>query len=69
MLGRLEEQGLVASHWTAGDGGPGRKVIEATAAGREALATRRARWRQWAGLVAAVVDDAVVLLILGLIAP
>lgn len=57
VLGRLEEQGLVGSHWTAGDGGPGRKVIEATLAGREALATRRARWREWASLVAQVVDN------------
>lgn len=56
VLGRLEEQGLVATHWAAGDGGPGRKVIEATQAGHNTLAYNRLRWREWAGLVVAVLD-------------
>ncbi len=56
VLGRLEDQGLVNSRWAAGDGGPGRKVIAATVAGREALSARRVLWREWTGRVAAVVD-------------
>lgn len=54
VLGRLEDQGLIESHWAPGEGGPGRKVVSATAAGREALAGRRDRWRAWTAAVADV---------------
>jgi PadR family transcriptional regulator PadR len=56
VLGRLEEQGLLASHWSAGEGGPGRKVVEATAAGRRELGARRRAWRTWTDRVAAVLS-------------
>jgi PadR family transcriptional regulator PadR len=54
VLGRLADQGLLDSHWEPGDGGPGRKVVSATAAGRAELAARRERWRQWTATVADV---------------
>ena len=44
LLARLEENGLVSTEWRAGDGGPGRKFYELTAAGRTALADATARW-------------------------
>ena len=54
VLGRLADQGLLDSHWEPGDGGPGRKVVTATAAGHRALAHRAARWSQWTAAVADV---------------
>jgi PadR family transcriptional regulator len=54
VLGRLADQGLLASHWEPGDGGPGRKVVSATAAGRTELARRRGRWQEWTAAVADV---------------
>lgn len=56
VLGRLEEQGLLVSHWSAGEGGPGRKVVEATRTGRRELGARRRAWRTWTGRVAAVLS-------------
>ncbi len=57
VLGRLEEQGLLISHWAPGEGGPGRKVVSATPAGRAELAARRERWRSWTAAVADVLDS------------
>lgn len=54
VLGRLEEQGLLASHWAPGDGGPGRKVVSATGEGRTELARRRDRWIHWTACVTGV---------------
>lgn len=47
VLGRLEQDGLVASSWGAGDSGPGRKFFEATDAGRRHLAERSERWDEF----------------------
>ena len=44
LLGRMEAAGYVTVEWRAGDGGPGRKFYELTAAGRTALADATARW-------------------------
>ncbi len=44
LLARLEKDGLVVSRWEAGDGGPGRKYFELTAAGTAHFAERRALW-------------------------
>ena len=52
VLGRLEDQRLVVSHWTAGTSGPGRKVVEATAAGHGELSVRSDAWAAWTGRVA-----------------
>ena len=44
LLGRMEAAGYVSVEWRAGDGGPGRKFYELTAAGHTALADATARW-------------------------
>ncbi len=44
VLTRLEQEGLLASTWREGDGGPGRKFFAATPAGRLALAGRTDSW-------------------------
>jgi PadR family transcriptional regulator len=54
VLGRLEDQELLSSHREPGAGGPGRKVVSATAAGRRELAWRRGRWQEWTAAVADV---------------
>ena len=58
VLGRLEDQGLLASHWAPGDGGPGRKVVSATAQGWAELARRRERWHAWTTAVSDVLATA-----------
>ncbi|MCP4228057.1 MAG: PadR family transcriptional regulator [Actinomycetia bacterium] len=54
---RLEDRGLLASEWQAGEGGPGRKCYELTATGRTELAAYGDQWAQFtasvAGLLAA----------------
>lgn len=57
VLNRLEDQGLVEGVWVAGAGGPGRKLVTATEAGRTQLAERTARWRQWSVLVGDLLTD------------
>ncbi len=52
VLGRLEEQNLLASEWVAGDGGPGRKLVTATTEGRRELRRRRGDWLTFTGRVA-----------------
>ncbi len=44
LLARLEERGLVAVEWRAGDGGPGRKFYALTAAGRAEHKRQSAHW-------------------------
>ena len=51
VLARLEEQGLTRTWWVEGAGGPGRKMIAITEAGRAALAARTSQWRDWTGRV------------------
>lgn len=45
VLGRLEEAGDVEAAWVEGQGGPGRREYELTAAGRERLERDLASWR------------------------
>ena len=45
VLNRLEEAGDVAATWVEGQGGPGRKAYELTAAGRDRLARDLASWQ------------------------
>jgi PadR family transcriptional regulator PadR len=47
LLTRLEVQALVIPSWHVGDGGPSRKYLELTEAGRTELAQRRQQWRQF----------------------
>lgn len=52
-LHRLERAGLVKSAWSS-DSGRRRRVYELTAAGREALGSRRAEWDAFRTAVGAV---------------
>ncbi len=51
ILRRLEEEGLLQSEWTAGEGGPGRKVYALTASGAEEA---REFEQHWLALVVAL---------------
>ena len=46
VLGRLEEAGHVEAAWVEGQGGPGRREYELTAAGRDRLDREVASWRE-----------------------
>jgi PadR family transcriptional regulator PadR len=54
LLARLERDGLVRTEWRAGDGGPGRKFYELTEYGRGRLESLARLWRQFAGVVDAL---------------
>lgn len=54
VLNRLEADGVVSAQWQAGAGGPGRKVYELTAAGRERLVDDRATWADFTRVLDAV---------------
>ncbi len=45
VLGRLEEAGDVEASWVEGQGGPGRREYDLTAAGRDRLGRDLASWR------------------------
>ena len=48
LLARLEASGDVTTHWSAGDGGPGRKYFDLSPAGRRRFADTTAQWRRFA---------------------
>ena len=54
LLGRLEREGLVATHRAASDGGPPRKYYSASPSGRDALAEGVRAWRDVRGEVDSV---------------
>lgn len=54
LLARLELDGMVASEWRAGDGGPGRKYFAITAAGGEALASGASGWAEFSARVSSI---------------
>ena len=47
VLTTLEKDGLVEVTWVAGDGGPGRKMLTLTSAGRRQLETYSRQWVQF----------------------
>lgn len=47
VLTRLEDQGLTTTRWVEGSGGPGRKLVEVSPAGRTAYAERHQQWDTW----------------------
>lgn len=55
---RMEGQGLLASEWRAGDGGPGRKYYRLTAEGRATLDADVRRWDAFASAVGGVLATA-----------
>jgi PadR family transcriptional regulator, regulatory protein PadR len=56
VLGRLEQRGLLHSHWSSGVGGPGRKLVVITDTGIRSLEAMVADWTTWTGCVAAAVE-------------
>lgn len=50
-LGKLEAEGLVTTSWEEGQGGPGRKVYEISASGRQKLAEYRDALQKLATLI------------------
>lgn len=58
VLGRLEERGLLHSHWSSGVGGPGRKLVVITDTGVRSLEAMVADWTTWARRVTATVEAA-----------
>jgi PadR family transcriptional regulator PadR len=56
LLGRLERDGLVSSHWGPGDGGPGRKHYGLTDLGRDRLVRLTQDWRSFASRIADITE-------------
>jgi transcriptional regulator len=59
VLHRLEERGLLESHWTDPEAGRRRRVYALSKAGRGALAGQRAEWTAFARIVSAFVGEPV----------
>jgi PadR family transcriptional regulator PadR len=57
LLGRLEEAGLVAVEWRAGDGGPGRKFYALTAEGRQEHERQVGEWLSFTDITRSFVAD------------
>jgi len=57
LLARCEQAQWVRSYWGAGEGGPGRKFYELTAAGRTRLAEMTQVWGRFSGSVSAYLND------------
>jgi PadR family transcriptional regulator PadR len=53
-LHRLEQAGLLSSHWTTAESGRQRRVYGLTKRGTRALADQRATWQRFAGAIGAL---------------
>jgi PadR family transcriptional regulator PadR len=51
LLARLESDELVAPIWHVGQGGPDRKYLSLTTAGRNQLIEHRKQWRQFNSII------------------
>lgn len=56
-LHRLEGKGLLRAKWGKSDTGRRAKFYELTPKGRESLAARQARWREFSGAVNALLGE------------
>lgn len=56
VLTRLEEQGLTSTRWVEGLGGPGRKLVEISDAGRAVRFERQRQWDRWTDRVDALLN-------------
>ena len=56
-LHRLEQAGLLSSHWTVAESGRRRRVYALTRQGRRALADRRAVWERFANAIEGVLGQ------------
>jgi PadR family transcriptional regulator PadR len=54
---RLEDRGLLASEWQAGEGGPGRKCYQLTPSGQAELETYRHQWLEFTTSVTGLLAD------------
>lgn len=54
ILARLEAEGFVTSSWGEGDGGPGRKFVAITDAGREETIRLTNEWIDFTGMITAL---------------
>lgn len=54
ILGRLHRDGFLDAEWTAGAGGPGRKVYTLTPAGAVELQEQSARWCAFAAVTTGI---------------
>lgn len=59
ILARLEAEGWITSSWGEGEGGPGRKFVSITDAGREEIAHRRSEWPGFAEVIDNLWTDAI----------
>lgn len=57
LLARLEQDGVLASTWQDGSGGPGRKYYSITDAGRHRLQEHRRFWQDFTTTTAAVLAE------------
>jgi PadR family transcriptional regulator, regulatory protein PadR len=57
-LHRLEQAGLLASHWTTADSGRRRRVYSLTKRGTRALADHRSVWQRFSGAVGGLLGRA-----------
>lgn len=57
-LHRLEQDGVVVAEWRASDRGPRRRYYRLTPSGKERLASARAEWEAFTGVVRAVASGA-----------
>ncbi len=59
ILTRLQRDGFLTAEWTAGEGGPGRKVYALTDQGAAELAEQAQLWRRFAAVTSqALASDA-----------
>ena len=56
-LHRLEQSGLLRSHWTTGDSGRQRRVYSLTRRGQRALADHRSVWNRFADAVSGLFGE------------
>jgi transcriptional regulator len=55
-LHRLEQKGLLSSHWTIAESGRKRRVYALTPPGRGALAERRAVWERFSDAIGGLLE-------------
>lgn len=57
LLARLESASHVVAEWRAGEGGPGRKYYELTAAGRAELTRTAGQWSRFTAVTGRLIGD------------
>lgn len=60
ILNRLQRDGFLTAQWTAGEGGPGRKVYAITDVGSEELTEQSQLWRRFATVSSRALEPATI---------